>query len=191
MKKEQFENIYNNLLSILYNRKWITKNEMNHYKTKIVSNIFNTKFILKNLEYKIKNEIVIHFVTDKAFLKKKNIFDIIESEKKHIIIIINDDIYNKSNNDLFESKHIEVWKSSELYFDLMKFIFVPKHEKLIFKNDDDRKIFLEQFNIKEEQMPQMLSTSPMSKYLNAFVNDIVEIHRIDEPNVYKIVRLDL
>ena len=53
---------------------------------------------------------------------------------------------------------------------------VPKHEIL---SDEDKKKFLEEYNVSIKQLPRIRSTDPVVKILNAKKGDILRVKRND------------
>jgi DNA-directed RNA polymerase subunit H (RpoH/RPB5) len=81
----------------------------------------------------------------------------------------------KSMLDL--ATNVQVFELKELQFNISTHVMVPKH-KLIDSTDEQINGILQKLNIKSRaQLPVILKSDPMAKFLNAKPGDMVEITR--------------
>jgi DNA-directed RNA polymerase I, II, and III subunit RPABC1 len=70
---------------------------------------------------------------------------------------------------------IQIFDIKELQFNITNHILVPKHELI---NEDEAKSIIEKYSLKTKyQLPHILKTDPMSKYLGLKSGDIIKITR--------------
>lgn len=97
-------------------------------------------------------------------------------DKRKIILVIKDKVTNinqKNINEYINSK-IEIFSINEVLFNISKHVYVPKHEIV----NNDKKYLIEKYNLKcVTNLPIILKSDPMAKYLNIQSGDIVKITR--------------
>ena len=96
--------------------------------------------------------------------------------KKQFIIVIQDKLTKQTTEKLDDLRlNQQVFCIKELQFNITRHILVPKHEKL---SPGDVQKVLSTYNLKHVlQLPIILKTDPMSKYLGLKTGDVVKIHR--------------
>lgn len=164
-------------------------------KYNVALDSINDTIITENFVHQActKNGITI-LIDDKVFLIYQILFNKVDmpSIKKHldeienkdmlaVIVITLEKMQPRQINDLKSIKeNIEHFKLSELQFNITKHVLVPKHEKL---SVEEEKIILETYNLKSKtQLPLILHTDPMSKYLGLKPGNIVKIKRNNSPS---------
>lgn len=102
-------------------------------------------------------------------------------ENEHIIVVFKEKINNLNIRNMRDQNNvfIEIFMMKELQFNISRHMLVPKHE--IMKNDDEIDKLLKTYNLKKNQLPIILHSDPMARYLNVKVGDIVKITR-DSPS---------
>lgn len=89
---------------------------------------------------------------------------------------------DKPSTNNFKALHeignsLQIFELRELQFNIAKHVLVPKH-RLIPSNDDSIPIIFQKLGIKSRsQLPVILKSDPMAKFLNAKTGDLVEITR--------------
>jgi DNA-directed RNA polymerase subunit H (RpoH/RPB5) len=79
---------------------------------------------------------------------------------------------------LLESGHIQVFLKSELMYNPSKHELVPKHEKL---TESEAKQVMDKYNIRtKSQLPSILKTDVMARWLGLRPGDIVKITRYND-----------
>lgn len=99
-------------------------------------------------------------------------------DEEKIIIIFKEKINNLNIKNLkdFENINIEIFILKELLFNISKHTLVPKHE--IVKDEAEINTIMETYQLKSKnQLPIILKTDPMSRYLDIKSGDIVKITR--------------
>jgi DNA-directed RNA polymerase subunit H len=82
---------------------------------------------------------------------------------------------NKAIHDM--TKNVQVFEIRELQFNISSHILVPKH-RLVNADSESLNAIFTKLNIKSRsQLPVILKTDPMAKFLNARTGDLVEILR--------------
>lgn len=107
----------------------------------------------------------------------------VEEMKKNLaersIIVVKEEITAFAKQIFVEEKHlsIEYFKENELYIDKTKHVLVPKHELL---DEEEKTELLKIYNIKELNLPKILSSDPISKYYGAKRGQVFKITRNSE-----------
>lgn len=98
-------------------------------------------------------------------------------DDEHIILVFKEKINNLNIKNLKEQTNvtIEIFMMKELQYNISKHVLVPKHEIV----DDEKEIdtILETYQLKKNQLPIILKTDPMARYLDVKAGDIVKITR--------------
>lgn len=159
--------------------------------------LYKTKEL--NISFKDNNKnVYIHFnINSSKNLGKNDLKTIVkniqeETQDPNVLIIL---ILKKKKNSAVkkellneEYNNTELFTSKELSFNISKHVLVPKHIKL--SKEEGQKI-LENFNVTKKQMPKILATDPMARYLGLKLGDICKIIRnssqIGNSNYYRIV----
>lgn len=182
------ENILNNLLLMLIERKTIDKNDHNkHYESLLKNfNEYNESYIKINKDLTIKIKFVPYKLT--TIRKIADIENFLNDQPKEGSInykfIIVSNILNKALKQLLEYKNTEVFLDYELKINLIDHVLVPKHIVLSKEEADE---LIESYNIKTKDLKRMLVTDPVAKYYNLKKNDIV---RIERPSINSGIAID-
>jgi DNA-directed RNA polymerase I, II, and III subunit RPABC1 len=93
------------------------------------------------------------------------------------IIVLNDKLSANNTKSVLElGKNINIFEIKELQFNITKHILVPKHE--IIREEEIIADVVLRYNIKTKfQLPHILKTDPMSRYLGLKTGDMVKIIR--------------
>lgn len=97
------------------------------------------------------------------------------------IFIIKGQITSVSKQELQElsesGMHIEVFEEKDLIVNITEHELVPKH---IILNKDEKQALLAKYKLKENQLPKILLTDPIAKYLGLKRAQVVKIIRPSE-----------
>lgn len=104
-------------------------------------------------------------------MKKNNV--------KRSLIIVKEEITSFAKNIFIEEEQldIEYFKENELYIDKTEHVLVPKHELM---TDDEKKELLKVYNIKDKDLPKIISSDPIARYYGAKKGQIFKITRQSE-----------
>lgn len=99
------------------------------------------------------------------------------NEDKHYIIVFKEKINNLNIKNMKEQNNItiEIFMMKELQFNISKHVLVPKHE--VVKDSKEIEELLDTYKLRKNQLPIILHTDPMARYLNVKVGEIVKIIR--------------
>lgn len=129
----------------------------------------------KIFSLKVNEDISVIYYTNPKF--KINDLKKYLDDSKHIILIFKEKINNlnikniKENTDVF----VEIFMLKELQYNISKHVLVPKHE--IVDNIEEIEKILSTYQVKKNQLPIILKTDPMARYLDVKTGDIVKITR--------------
>ena len=91
--------------------------------------------------------------------------------------IIGEDIESFLNDNKFIRRAIEVWTIEELQYDIACHELVPKH--IIIRDENMVQQIMKKYSLtSKQQLPLIMITDPMSRYLKLRPGDIVKITRI-------------
>ncbi len=96
------------------------------------------------------------------------------------IIIISGKISPQANikiQDANTELPIDIFTVNDLVVNITEHELVPKHELL---PQEEKKKLLDRYKIKENQLPKILTTDPVAKYLGLKKGDVVKITRVSE-----------
>ena len=162
-KKEEMNGIYYKI------------NENKKYQNNIDQNDNEQKRLTKRLYYKYISQ-KINADTIKLFLN-----DIKNSQAASGLIIMDGKISQQAKQKIQEiSKEfpIEVFTTNELVVNITEHELVPEHKLL---SEEDKKILLERYRIRDQnQLPKILLTDPVARYLGLKRGDVVKIIRESE-----------
>ena len=99
-------------------------------------------------------------------------------ERTNTLMVIKDKItnINKRNIEDVLGCNFEIFSIKELLFNISKHIYVPKH--MIVDDESELTSILNTYNLKNKSnLPIILKSDPMAKYLNLQTGDIVKIFR--------------
>ncbi len=120
---------------------------------------------------------------------RQYIKDMQANDVKKALIIVKDEItaFAKQKFNTTEGIEIDYFKEDRLLIDITEHELVPKHELL---EPDEKRELLEIYNIKEDKLPRILLSDPISKYFGAKKGDVFKITRKSETTgKYVIYRL--
>lgn len=181
--KEYISKSLKTLFEMLYDRKIVDENQKNilggfvEYSDNIQNKLsFNIQVndgikILYYLPAKFKWSELKKILEDN---QEENVTDL-------LILVVREKI-SQNNMKLINSfmgivfKNIQVFDIKELQFNISHHILVPKHE--LVSDDQEIKDIISKYSLKSKfQLPHILKTDPMSKYLGLRGGDIVKIVR--------------
>ena len=96
------------------------------------------------------------------------------------IIIISGNLTSQAKQKLTDINlelQVECFNLSELMVNITEHTYVPKH---ILLTDEEKNILLKRYKIKENQLPKILSTDPVARYLGLRRGNVVKIIRDSE-----------
>ena len=96
------------------------------------------------------------------------------------IIIISGQLTSQAKQKLIDINNvlqIECFNMSELMVNITEHSYVPKH---ILLKEEDKDLLKKRYKIKENQLPKILTTDPVARYLGLRRGDIVKIIRDSE-----------
>jgi len=101
---------------------------------------------------------------------------------KNCIIVSNEELSLQSQKmilelDMQQAFHFEHFLISELIVNITHHELVPKH---VLASDEEKESILKKFKIKESQLPKIMTTDPVAKYLGLKKGQIVKIIRNSE-----------
>lgn len=165
------------LIEMLYDRKEFDFSEyLSNIDNRVISELIQSKQVF-NIDL-ISNEKVFRIVY--ALQNKFKFSDIkkILEENTYFTIVIIKDKTNISNIKNIEDENVQVFQLKELQFNITHHKLVPKHELLSFHNEQEIQNLLQKLMIKSRfQLPLILKTDPVSRYLNAKPGNLIKITR--------------
>lgn len=100
---------------------------------------------------------------------------------RHVIIVYNQSVTSFAKQFIDDIIHddirVEVFKQSELYFNITKHDLVPKHTLL---TPDEKEALVKALRIVPTQLPHIKRTDAMAKYMGLTKGDVVRIDRKSE-----------
>jgi len=72
---------------------------------------------------------------------------------------------------------VEFFEEPELYVNITKHELVPEHKLM---SEKDKAALLKRYGLKETQLPKILTTDPVAKYLGLTRGQVVKISRTSE-----------
>jgi DNA-directed RNA polymerase I, II, and III subunit RPABC1 len=107
----------------------------------------------------------------------KKAFDDDDTQYNLVILVVKEKV-SQNNLKLIQGQglNIQIFEIKELQFNISKHVLVPKHE--LVKDEQEVKSIVERYSIKSKyQLPHILKTDPMSRYLGLKSGDVVKITR--------------
>jgi len=162
------------------------KDEMKGIFTKIIKNENeneeNEPENERNDEKEIKKEhLYFHYIPNAKLNKDciQSFIELMQTDKVNSGMIITSSKLSQQAKQQIESNKelIEIFNLSELVVNITKHELVPKHTLLSKK---DRKNLLDRYKIRDSQLPKILISDPVAKYLGLKRGDVVKITRESE-----------
>jgi DNA-directed RNA polymerase subunit H (RpoH/RPB5) len=128
-------------------------------------------------EVELPNIKIIYYLSPKyKWSELKKYFQEVDQEALYILVV-NDKVSQSNMKTLNElNLNMQIFDLKELQFNITKHVLVPRHE--IVKDQDEIKDVLESYALKSKyQLPVIMKTDPMSRYLGLKNGDIVKITR--------------
>ena len=166
-KEENFEN--------LTFEKWIQKNNNKNPLRGIFYKIADNPDIIIRLYYEYLEGLKLNANDIELFLNNMK-----EGKANSGIIIVSGSLTPKANEKLAEINsvlQVECFNLCELTVNITEHSYVPKHTLL---SDEEKSILLKRYKIKESQLPKILSTDPVARYLGLRRGNVVKIIRDSE-----------
>jgi len=143
---------------------------LNFYGNKI-NDESSTIYVEYIIAEKIKTDDITQFCMK---LKEKNI--------PNGIIIISGLISSMARQKLKETNdsklfHIEIFEDKELIVNITEHELVPKH---IILSDEEKQTLLKKYRLKESQLPKILTSDPVARFLGLVKGQVVKIIRASE-----------
>lgn len=138
-------------------------------------NDFLSRKTIFHVDHEDKLRLIFHTGTKFKGSDVKKLFE--DVDFKLFILIIQEQATNINMKGIDELKlNIQVFDVRELQFNITKHYLVPKHE--IVKDDNIINEILTKFKIKQKiQLPIILRTDAMARFMNAQSGDLVKITR--------------
>ena len=98
-------------------------------------------------------------------------------DDEHVILVFKEKINNLNIKNLKEQTNvtIEIFMMKELQYNISKHVLVPKHE--IVHDNEEIESLLNTYQLKKNQLPIILKTDPMARYLDVKAGEIVKVTR--------------
>ena len=160
------------------------KNEMKGIFTKIIKNENeNEENESQNGEKEIKKiHLYFHYIPNAKLNKEciQNFIQLMQTDKVNSgMMITSAKLTQQAKQQIEGSKEliIEVFNLNELVVNITKHELVPKHTLL---SQKDKKQLLDRYKIRDSQLPKILISDPVAKYLGLRRGDVVKITRESE-----------
>jgi len=173
--KEYIANSIKTILEMLQDRSINVSNIDKNGYTEWINNNYNKN----DFSIVFNNVKVIYFLPLQKF-KIADIKKILEEDetKYELILLIVKEKLSQNNIKIISSLKlpIQIFDIKELQFNITHHILVPKHTII---NEQDVKKIIDDYSIKNKfQLPHILKSDPISKYLGLKNGDVVKITRI-------------
>jgi DNA-directed RNA polymerase subunit H (RpoH/RPB5) len=160
---------------------------LNKYQITEISAITNAKSIFSIKLPDIKTTII-YVLSSKQRINdiKAHIEELDTADDMSFILVVREKFNNSDQKKLTAMGDFQVFQLSELQFNISKHDLVPKHE--LIKDEQDINAIIEAYQLKSRtQLPFILKTDAMARYLNAKPGNIVKITRISPSSGETIV----
>lgn len=173
--KEYISNSIKTILEMLNDRNIDVSNINKDGYSEWVNNNYNKN----DFSIVFNNVKVIYFLPLQKFKISdiKKILEDDETKYELILLVIKEKLSQNNLKTLLSLKlPIQIFDIKELQFNITHHILVPKHSIV---NEQDVKKIINDYNIKNKfQLPHILKSDPISKYLGLKNGDVVKIKRI-------------
>lgn len=168
------------------------ENNNNQIKESILQTIRSMMFKRGYIE-KDTNETTLTFISENdtifVYFYDKIDMKLLTTIKEKCILVVEKDLSSTLKGYIREHKlPIEMFKESELLFDITNHVLVPKHERL---TNIEKEQFYKRYNINDSQVPRMSLEDPIARFYGAKKGDIFKITRPSETmasyTTYRIV----
>jgi DNA-directed RNA polymerase I, II, and III subunit RPABC1 len=151
--------------------------ELSAYQKDEIVAILNNKPLF-TIKLNKANILILYVLSSKARLVDiRKQLEVNEDFTGNHILVIKDKMNSADQKKLQEIKEFEIFQLHELQFNISKHELVPKHE--VIRDEEEIKIIIDMYQLKSKhQMPIILKTDPMARYLNAKSGNLVKITRI-------------
>ena len=121
------------------------------------------------------NSVTVVFYLPVKF-KKQELMNRLADETELTILVLKEKLSQNNLKEINNLKNIQVFDIRELQYNVTKHILVPKHELV---DEDEVKSIVEGYALKSKfQLPHILKTDPVSRYLGLKSGDVVKITRV-------------
>ena len=169
------------------------RNKVNNVLKKMLSTRGYNEIKEITKELTITNDMICYYPDNNKITIElvKNFFEYLEKYKtKHGIIVYNESLTPDANALISEylpdDYWIEIFCSENLTFIPIDHKLVPLHVRLT-----SEEIKLELANIRLNDLPEILDSDPIIKFMGYRKDDIIRVHRINDELYYLIVVRDL
>lgn len=181
-----FYKVYKTVNKLLNNRGYHTSDL---YQAGISMEDFNkyTRDELQILVSKLDNDdekVFVFFPEDEKVgvktIREYKVLMVNENVNKAIIVVKGSITpFAKTNieKEIKDPMSMEIFNESELLIDITEHSLVPKHELM---SHVEKELLLQKYNIKENQLPRILSTDPVARYYGFKKRDLIKITRLSE-----------
>lgn len=133
-----------------------------------------------SLDIVMNNVKILYYLSNKfKWSELKKLFDDDENLSKYeLVILVTKEKVSQNNLKLIHGLGLplNIFEIKELQFNISKHVLVPKHE--VIRDEEEVKNIIAKYCLKSRhQLPHILKTDPMSRYLGLKSGDIVKITR--------------
>ena len=164
------------IIELLHDRKLNMSNiSVEQFYPFIDANLTRTLFSLK-----INKVRIIYYLPSK--IKKKDLLqklteDSEEGDTDLTILVLKEKLSQNNMKELANFNNIQLYDIKELQYNITKHVLVPKHE--LITDENEIKNIMEGYSLKNKyQLPHILKSDPMSRYLGLKSGDIVKITKV-------------
>ena len=180
---EKIQEVIKNVIKMIFERYNLHNNLnfndiYNNVKKNFDINNESVKFNLNGINYVIK--IINRSITGRKIEDIEQLIDQYKNDYKFLIV----QSINIKNTDLLnEISNLEVFTIDELLVNIIEHHLIPKHRLL---SEEDKNKLLEEYDIKQKNLPRIYVSDIIARYYNAKIGDIMEIERYN-PNSGKSI----
>lgn len=149
--------------------------QMLHFQANELKNIMQKKQVFS---VPVTKDLHILFYLDRKKLSEiKKFFENAPEKVPHYIVVFKEKANNLKNLNDIKVPTLQIFEMKELLFNVSRHVLVPKHT--VIKSEQVIQDLLEKYNIKTRtQLPHILRSDPMAKYLGLSPGDVVMIKRV-------------
>ena len=170
------EKILLNIIKMLTARKILKEENLEANYQSLVKQINEEKIFKIKSDYDSSKFYHIFFVYGKLTTIKKiqGLETFLQKSKGHNRIFVADNINQKAYKQFKELNNTEVFFEYELQLNLIDHDLQPKFEVL---TNEEKEIFMNEYQVSKKQMSKMKSIDPIARYFNSKAGDIFRIIR--------------